>query len=145
VYNVTSFTYRRRRPFHPERFDDLLKELPRSIVRAKGTVWVAGSEMRVHVSQAGPSIRATAQGPWIASLPAVERDMYRSNRPELEWHDEHGDRRTALVFIGVGYDEGDLRAALDDALVTDDEWASGQTVSNPFPTEQGGEVVVRSP
>ncbi|WP_226007668.1 CobW family GTP-binding protein [Natrinema salinisoli] len=143
VYGVSSFVYRSRRPFHPERFDEFLRELPRSIVRAKGTAWLADNEMRVTIAQAGPSIRATAQGPWIASLPEVERDMYRSNRPNLEWHDEHGDRRTELVFIGTDYDEGALRTALEDALVTDDEWETD--FDGPFPDEQGEETVVREP
>jgi G3E family GTPase len=143
VYGVSSFVYRSRRPFHPERFDEFLRALPQSIVRAKGTAWLADNEMRVSVAQAGPSIRATAQGPWIASLPEVERDMYRSNRPNLEWHDEHGDRRTELVFIGTDYDEGALRAGLEDALVANEEWETA--FDGAFPDEQGEETVVREP
>ncbi|MDT3433902.1 GTP-binding protein [Haloarcula sp. 1CSR25-25] len=145
VYGVTSFTYRRRRPFHPDRLADVLGDLPPGVVRSKGTVWLAGNERRVVVGQAGPSIRAEAQGPWIASLPEVERDMYRSNRPELDWHDEHGDRRTELVFIGTEYDEDALRTALDDALVTDTEWTDSESLTGPFPAEQGEETVIRSP
>ncbi|QLK26986.1 GTP-binding protein [Natrinema zhouii] len=143
VYGVSSFVYRSRRPFHPERLADFFRDLPRSIVRSKGTAWLANNEMRVSIAQAGPSVRATAQGPWIASLPEVERDMYRSNRPNLEWHDEHGDRRTELVFIGTDYDESTLRAALEDALVTDGEWETD--LDGPFPTEQGDEAVIREP
>ncbi|WP_434531309.1 CobW family GTP-binding protein [Haloarcula sp. NS06] len=145
VYGVTSFTYRRRRPFHPDRLADVLRDLPPGVVRSKGTVWLAGTEVRVVIGQAGPSIRAEAQGPWIASLPEIEQDMYRSNRPELDWHDEHGDRRTELVFIGTNYDENTLRTALDDALVTDEEWTENEGVTGPFPTEQGEETVIRSP
>ncbi len=143
VYGVTSFVYRRRRPFHPDRFAAFLEDLPPAIVRAKGTAWIADNEMRVAIAQAGPSIRATAQGPWIASLPEIERDMYRSNRPDLEWHDEHGDRRTELVFIGTDYDESALRSALEDALVTDEEWDA--SLEGPFPDEQDADVVVREP
>jgi len=145
VYGVTSFTYRRRRPFHPDRLADALRDLPSGVVRSKGTVWLAGNERRVVIGQAGPSIRAEAQGPWIASLPEVERDMYRSNRPELDWHDEHGDRRTELVFIGTDYDEDALRTALDDALVTDEELTDSESLTGPFPAEQGEETVIRSP
>ncbi|WP_336336330.1 CobW family GTP-binding protein [Haloarcula brevis] len=145
VYGVTSFTYRRRRPFHPERLAETLRDLPASVVRSKGTVWLAGTDCRVVVGQAGPSIRAEAQGPWIASLPEIERDMYRSNRPDLDWHDEHGDRRTELVFIGTDYGEDALRAALDDALVTDEEWGGGDPSRGPFPAEQGEETVIRRP
>ena len=145
VYGVTSFTYRCRRPFHPDRLAEVLQDLPSGVVRSKGTVWLAGSERRVVIGQAGPSVRAEAQGPWIASLPEVEQDMYRSNRPELDWHDKHGDRRTELVVIGTDYDEGDLRTALDDALVTDKEWTESEAFTGPFPAEQGGETVIRSP
>ncbi|MHC3379241.1 CobW family GTP-binding protein [Haloarcula sp. H-GB5] len=145
VYGVTTFTYRRRQPFHPDRLADVLRGLPSGVVRSKGTVWLAGAELRVVIGQAGPSIRAEAQGPWIASLPEVEQDMYRSNRPGLDWHDEHGDRRTELVFIGTDYDEESLRTALDDALVTDGEWTDSESLTGPFPAEQGEETVIRSP
>jgi G3E family GTPase len=143
VYGVSSFTYRRRRPFHPERFAEFLRELPPEVVRSKGTVWIAGNETRVTIGHAGPSIRATGQGPWIASLPEVEREMFRSNRPELEWHDEHGDRRTELVCIGTDYDEEELRAALEDALLTDEE--GDIDFENLFPAEEGAETVIREP
>ena len=145
VYGVTSFTYRRRRPFHPDRLADVLQDLPKGVVRSKGTVWVAGNEFRIVIGQAGPSIRAKAKGPWIASLPEIEQEMYRSNRPNLDWHDEHGDRQTEFVVIGTAYDESDLQAALDEALVTDSEWTNSESLSGPFPEEQGAETVLRSP
>ena len=141
VYGVTSFTYRRRRPFHPERVAAVFRELPPSVVRAKGTVWIAGSDLRTTVSVAGPSVRATARGPWIASLPEVEREMYRSNRPELPWDDEHGDRRVELVFIGTDYDRAELEAALDEALV--DPGSDIAAAAGAFPDEAGAETVLR--
>ena len=149
VYGVSSFTYRRRRPFHPERLAAVLRDLPDGVVRSKGTVWVAGNEYRQEASQAGPSVRVTAPGPWIASRPAVERDMLRSNRPDLDWHDEHGDRRTEFVVIGTEFDEDALIERFDDALVTDEEWDEATDGAldgdDPFPTAQGAEVVVRRP
>ncbi len=150
VYGVASFTYRRRRPFHPARIAAVLRELPPGVVRSKGTLWVAGNEFRQQVGQAGPSVRVEAPGPWIASLPEVERDMLRSNRPELDWSDEHGDRRTEFVVIGTELDETALRARLDDALVTDAEWESvrdGASLdgSEAFPTDGGADAVLREP
>jgi len=142
TYGVSSFTFRRRRPFHPERFAGVLRDLPPGVVRSKGTAWVADNDCRVVVGHAGPSVRAEAAGPWIASLPEVERDLYRSNRPDLEWHDDHGDRRTELVFIGTDYERAALETALDDALVTDDE-KTGELPAEPFPDEQGAETVIR--
>ncbi|PSQ13612.1 cobalamin biosynthesis protein CobW [Halobacteriales archaeon QS_8_69_73] len=142
TYGVSSFTFRRRRPFHPERFAGVLRDLPPGVVRSKGTAWVADNDCRVVVGHAGPSVRAEAAGPWIASLPEIERDLYRSNRPDLKWHDDHGDRRTELVFIGTDYERAALETALDDALVTDDE-KMGELPAEPFPDEQGAETVIR--
>ncbi|ELZ03447.1 CobW family GTP-binding protein [Natrialba asiatica] len=159
AYGVDSFVFRARRPFHPDRFAALLRELPAAVVRSKGTVWVAGTDMQLSLSQAGPSVRLTATGPWIATLPALERDLYRSNRPDLEWHDEFGDRQTELVVIATAHDdtgehndfdaeidgvESRLRARLTDSLVTEierdrDEFAP----ENSFPVEPGEETVLR--
>jgi len=151
VYGVTSFTYRRRRPFHPDRIAAVLGDLPADVVRSKGTLWVAGTDQRQQVGQAGASVRVGALGPWIASLPSVERDMLRSNRPNLDWDDEHGDRLTEYVVIGTGIDEAAIRERLDEALVTDEEWAAFEEgdgeggESLPFPTEQGEERALREP
>jgi len=154
-YGVDSFTYRRRRPFHPDRIAAVLRDLPADVVRSKGTLWVAGTDQRQQVGQAGRSIRVTALGPWIAGLPPVERDMLRSNRPNLDWDDERGDRLTEHVVIGTGVDEDALASRLDDALVTDPELAElgdpgiGDDPADadpaPFPTEQGDEVALREP
>jgi len=146
VYGVSSFTYRRRRPFHPERIAAVLRDLPDGVVRSKGTLWVAGNEFRQSVGQAGRSVRVTASGPWIASLPEVERDLYRSNRPNLAWDDDHGDRRTEFVVIGTDVDGDALRGRFDDALVTDDEWEDVAALpSGPFPADAGDESVLREP
>lgn len=134
-YGVTSFTYRRRRPFHSSRIVDLFESLPPSVVRAKGLFWVAGrDETAFLLSQAGPNVRVEALGPWLASLPEIERELYQGNRPDTEWHDEHGDRRTELVFIGRGLDEGTLTAQLEECLVTDQEWEEASP-EGVFPTE----------
>ncbi|GAB7093416.1 GTP-binding protein [Halolamina litorea] len=146
VYGVSSFTYRQRRPFHPERIADVLRDLPDGVVRSKGTLWIAGNDLRQTVGQAGSSVRVNARGPWVASLPEIEQELYRSNRPSLEWDEEHGDRRTEYVVIGTGFDEQSLRERIDDALVTDAEWdAVGDLPAGPFPTENEAETALREP
>jgi len=141
VYGVSSTTICRHQPVSPDRFAIFLRELPAGVIRAKGTVWIAGSDTRITISQAGPSIQATAQGPWIASLPAVDREMYRSNRPDLPWHEEHGDRRTELVFIGTDYDETAIETAVTNTFVDTETTVSPATHS--FPTEEGEETTLR--
>ncbi|WP_440763868.1 GTP-binding protein [Natronorubrum sp. DTA7] len=145
VYGVDSVVFRARRPFHPERFASFLRELPDGIVRSKGAAWIAGRDVRIDISHAGPSVRASTNGPWIAALPETQRDLYRSNRPNLEWHDEHGDRRTELVFIGTETDEDRLEVALEDCLVTDEEWGEETDLENPFPSDDGKDVALREP
>jgi len=154
-YGVTSFTYRRRRPFHPDRLAAVLRDLPEGVVRSKGTLWVAGTDQRQQVGQAGRSVRVTALGPWIASLPSVERDMLRSNRPNLDWDDERGDRLTEFVVIGTDVDEDSLVARLDEAVLTDAELSEfgdagigdnpAAVDPTPFPADQGEVVALREP
>jgi len=143
VYGVSSTTICRHQPVSPEGFAAVLRALPPTVIRAKGTVWIAGSDTRITISQAGPSVTATAQGPWIVSLPAVDREMYRSNRPDLPWHEEHGDRRTELVFIGTDYDEAAIETAVTNTFVDAEKTVSPEI--HPFPTDDGEETVIKTP
>jgi len=126
VYGVTSFVYRERRPFHPERVAEFLSNLPESVVRSKGTLHVTGSDQRLNYSQAGPSVRVEAVGPWVAAMDEADRELYRANRRgDADWDDEWGDRHTEVVVIGVDLDESAVRARLDACLVTDEELGDG--------------------
>ena len=148
-YGIDSFVYRRRRPFHPGRVAAVLADLPDAVVRAKGSMWVAGREdAHLTYSQAGPSAYAEVTGRWVASLPEFEQDAYRRNRSDLgfRWDEEWGDRRTGLVFIGRDVDEESLTAALDDALLTDEEMAAEWAAfENPFPEEPGDRTTLAEP
>ncbi|SFR32025.1 GTP-binding protein [Halogeometricum limi] len=149
AYGIDSFVYERRRPFHPERVASVLGDLPDSVVRAKGSMWVAGREAaHLTYSQAGPSAYVEATGRWIASLPEFEQKAYRDNRSDLgfEWDETWGDRRTGLVFIGRDVDEESLSAALDDCLLTDEEMdAAWDEFENPFPAEPGERTTLAEP
>jgi hypothetical protein len=76
--------------------------------------------------------------------------MLRSNRPELSWHDDHGDRETAYVVIGTDLETDPIVEQLNAALVTDEEWTRVRTDGelpgvDSFPTAPGDEVVLREP
>ncbi|KZN25001.1 cobalamin biosynthesis protein CobW [Haladaptatus sp. R4] len=140
AFGITSVSYRATRPLHPARLHDFFASLPDGIVRAKGTFWVAGrDDVKLEYGQAGSSARVTVAGAWIASLPEIDQDLYRSNRSASYWDEEWGDRRTQLVFIGTDVDEDTILAALDDCVLTDDEMdADWNAFDDPFPSDEDG-------
>jgi len=142
TYGVRSFPFRSDRPLHPGRFASFLEDLPESVIRSKGIVWVAGREdVTLRYSGVGPTRRVVVRGNWIAALPEERRETQRRMRPDLPWDGEHGDRRTELVFIGRGMDESALRERLADCPLTDAEMdLDPSTFENPFPAEEGEEV-----
>ncbi|WP_435146659.1 CobW family GTP-binding protein [Halobaculum sp. P14] len=143
-YGVGSFVFRARRPLHPERFASLLDDLPSAVLRSKGRVWVAGrNDVALHVEQAGPSVRVEPSGEWMAAMSESRREMQRRMHPDVEWHDEWGDRRTEFVVIGRDVDEAALRAALDDCLLTDEELeADWSDAAERFPTLEDDAVAL---
>lgn len=139
-YGVSSFVYRARRPFHPQRFYDRLNMDWNGVLRSKGFFWLASRLDKIGVwSQAGRVARLDFGGFWWAAVP-------RSHWPEVEalrtqiaerWHDEVGDCRQELVFIGIGMDEIELYDSLQSCLLTDEEFSAGidawQGFPDPFP------------
>ncbi|MWV41638.1 GTP-binding protein [Natrialba sp. INN-245] len=121
-YGIEVDTYRRRRPFHPERFAALLADLPDGLVRAKGLCWIAGRERQaITMSFAGSETSLEVTGRWIASLSAERQERHRAGQPDLEWDEQWGDRETRLALIGRDLEIGALTDRLDDCLLTDDE------------------------
>ena len=142
VYGVSSVTYHRRQPFDPDAFWRALRELPSSVVRAKGPCWIAGrDDLAVHVSTAGSSVHAEGRGPWIATLPPGQRSLYRQTR-DVPWDKEYGDRRTEFVLIGTELDAAPIVDRLDDCLV---DPANSPTFedNDRFPSEEGERTIVR--
>lgn len=120
-YGISSFVYRRHRPFHPERLDAMLSQgtFP-GVLRSKGFAWVASHhETSVEWGQAGVIMNLSAGYAWKdLELPAVaEVSASKAN----VW----GDRRQELVFIGINMDQDKIQDALDDALVTAHEFTLG--------------------
>lgn len=142
-YGVTSFVYRARRPFHPERFAAFLKQTWPGLVRAKGLFWLATRDAHVgDMSLAGAICRTEPMGYWWAAVPPERWPSDATWRAELRrnWTAGYGDRRQELVFIGLKaeLDEAGIRAALDACLVgpTDPallDFAKLRHLPDPFP------------
>ncbi|MCP3029795.1 GTP-binding protein [Halobacillus sp. A1] len=135
-YGIQSFVYRRRLPFHSQRFYDWISQMPASIVRAKGIAWCATrNQLALLLSQAGPSVSIEPVSYWVASLPKEQKDRTIEQNPGIlnEWDVEFGDRMINLVFIGVDLEKEIIVKELDQCLLTpeemDEEWASMQ---DPF-------------
>lgn len=123
-YGISSFVYRRKKPFHPERLYSWLENWSMDIVRAKGFFWLASRhDMVGMLSQAGSTITIQGAGEWIVTLPKEEQDEMRREDPLLnnKWDDNFGDRMTELVLIGIDMNQTEIEASLDKCLLTDEE------------------------
>ncbi|WP_422928162.1 zinc metallochaperone GTPase ZigA [Singulisphaera sp. PoT] len=138
-YGISSFVYRDRRPFHPERLFEFLRQDWQGVLRAKGFFWLATRpEFLAMYSQAGGASRIEPVGYWLAATPKSEwpedpaeiRDILR------DWDPRYGDRNQELVFIGIGMDRQALVSALDACLLTDEELSLGEghweSLADPF-------------
>ncbi len=137
-YGISSFVYRARRPFDPQKIHDLLNGPLPGVIRAKGHFWLATRPNWVaEFSLAGAISSVTPLGGWWAAVPQdrwpQDPDMQQKMREH--WIEPWGDRRQELVFIGAGMEEGALRARLDACLLpaegfTPEAW---KTLPDPFP------------
>ncbi|MBW8348341.1 GTP-binding protein [Bacillus sp. IITD106] len=137
-YGISSFVYRRKRPFHPERLNQWLEDWSVEVIRAKGFFWLATrNDIAGLLSQAGTSITVQAAGLWLAAYPDDERAIIFEEEPELKdsWDETFGDRMIELVFIGIEMDKNLIESQLDECLLTDDEMLADWSILNdPLPS-----------
>lgn len=135
-YGITSFVFRARRPFHPARFWDVVKNSLPGVVRSKGYFWLASRpEYAGSWSQAGGISRQGLGGMWWASVP---NERWPTDNESLKlimanWIEGTGDARQEMVFIGMDMDESGLRASLESALLTDSEMREGSAKWRHYP------------
>lgn len=129
MYGISSFVFRARQPFHPERFNDYITHnWDKGIIRSKGFFWIASRPDEVMLlSQAGASISVDKIGNWWASLPLIDRNQHPSFQANEEyimsrWDKTYGDRIIELVFIGQDMNEKSIRESLTKCLSSDREF-----------------------
>ena len=135
-YGIGSFVYRRKKPFHPNRFLDFIKHtFPKNIIRSKGLFWIASRPDQALVwSSAGGSLKTDPAGVWWDSMPFSERINYadfvnNQQMIESEWSSDFGDRKIELVFIGQQLDVSAITNKLDECLLNQkevSEWKDGK-------------------
>jgi G3E family GTPase len=138
-FNISNFVYQARRPFHPERFYDLISTVWNGVLRSKGLFWLASRMDFVgNWSQTGPACRTEAMGAWWATISKEDWSQEDvASEIEANWQEPYGDRRQEIVFIGIAMDRKQLSNDLDACLLTDDEMAIGEDgwleFVDPFP------------
>jgi G3E family GTPase len=141
-YGISSFVYRARRPFHPEKFNSFLARTWPGLIRAKGHFWIATRPQWVgEMSLAGAVCRTEPMGFWWVEVPKERWPTHQEWKHTLNrhWHRVWGDRRQELVFIGSGIDEAAMRTALDECLLGDSmglrfDPDAYRSLPDPFPS-----------
>jgi G3E family GTPase len=135
-YGISSFIYRERRPFHPERLYEFISADWEGVLRAKGFFWLASRpDFMGMYSQAGGATRIEPVCHWLAATPKADWPDDPEHVQEVldDWDPRFGDRRQELVFIGAGMDREALIASLDGCLLTDAELALSESDWEKFP------------
>lgn len=124
-YGISTFVYRRRKPFDIDALSAYVQTWPDEVIRTKGMLWAAQDPDMCYVfEQAGQQVSLQENGLFVGSAPDDERQQMLDANPELldDWDPVCGDRMTQLCFIGRGMDRDALVAGLD-ACLTD--WVPG--------------------
>ncbi|MFI1972625.1 cobalamin biosynthesis protein CobW [Streptomyces cinnamoneus] len=134
---VSTFVWRRRRPFHPQRLYQALEDLCCAAARSRGRFWLADRpDTLLAWDAAGGALSVENAGPWLTSLPDAAWDMVppmRQAAAALDWHPDHGDCCQHLVFTSPGLDRHGLERLLDSCLLTDAEYGSGREAWKHLP------------
>ena len=143
-YGISSFSYKARKPFYPNKFFDFLhnKNLAGKLIRSKGYFWLATRpQFAGHWSQAGGIARYGFAGMFWKAVP---KESWPQDKDSLDaiyenWVEPFGDMRQELVFIGQGLDKEQVTKALDECLLSDSDLLQGRahwaTFDDPFPDE----------
>ncbi|KAG2379380.1 hypothetical protein C9374_007519 [Naegleria lovaniensis] len=143
-YGISSFVYRRRRPFHTEKLYDLFyreKYLQQVALRSKGYAWLctrndycgdweqAGHQITIHDGgkffvALGEDVCIELYGKEIVEK-AIKNDFYQGKDEDSSSDMVIGDRRQEIVIIGQNLNIEEICNKLDQALITEEEFSKG--------------------
>lgn len=118
-YGISTFVYRRRRPFDQDKLQAWAENWPKSVIRCKGMLWFSDTPDSAYIfEQSGVQITATESGKWFAAAPASQRKKLLEQYPDVakDWDEKYGDREVKLVFIGRDMDKQGIIDSLDACL-----------------------------
>jgi G3E family GTPase len=142
-YGITSFVYRARMPFHPQRLHDYFSNDWAGVIRSKGYFFIATRpEVAWLWSHAGRLSNIERAGYWYRALDKSHwpTDSEALKAIEKNWQEPWGDARQEIVIIGKEMDQADLTQKLNACLLTQKEFADldDETIRNlpdPFPAD----------
>lgn len=141
-YGIASFTYEARRPFHPQKFFELLHGTDQygKLIRSKGYFWLASRpEFAGQWSQAGGITHYGFAGMFWKAIPKKNWPTDEEYLASIDksWVEPFGDMRQELVFIGQNLDQNGMIKALDGCLLSEEDVLRGKeywaTLHDPFP------------
>jgi G3E family GTPase len=135
---VTAIGYSARRPFHPERFSNFLRQKSH-VFRAKGFFWLASRMDEVGgLNLAGADLHCSSAGGWWATRDAESRNAEMPEHAREQWREPFGDRRQTFAVMALDVDRESLKSTLDACLLADDEMNQGlenwKDFPDPFPS-----------
>ena len=137
-YGISSFVYKARRPFYPNKFHDFLhsKDLSGKLIRSKGYFWLATRpQFAGNWSQAGGIAHHGFAGMFWKAIPKSQwpTDKESIDYIKEKWVEPFGDMRQELVFIGQGLDQKRITKLLDECLLSDSDLLLGKDYWAQFP------------
>ncbi|BDC93792.1 CobW family GTP-binding protein [Treponema bryantii] len=119
-YGISSFVYEEKRPFNREKFADFVNNnYPKELIRAKGYIWFSDADADVQLfEQAGRNSSVMEVSYWIDALVEEQKKAFLEQNPDIKenWDEEFGDRENQIVFIGKGYNQEEIKKALESCL-----------------------------
>jgi len=123
-------TFTSQRPFHPERLHDAIDVLLDGVVRTRGRLWVASQpDMALWIESAGGGLGVGHAGAWLAAPDGpdwADVSPERRTLASLRWDPLFGDRAQELVVVTDQATPEEIEAALNGALLTEEELAAGE-------------------